>query len=306
MQQYSYHPRVMNSARIARVLFVVWVGAGLAACSKPAPAPPVATVSLTLNKKSVPQGGLLDFTYRFQVAPDAKINGDYRVFMHLKRDDGTAIWMDDHDLPEGMQTSQWKPGQTIEYTRTRFVPLFSYLGSATIDVGLYKDAERLPLQGPEPTDRDATEKSYKVATLELQPRSENVQVIRLNGWHPAEYAADPNVEWQWTRKVATLSVKNPKSDVTLILDVDSRADLFAGQPQQVTVYAGDANVGTFPVGSDQVLHRIPVTAAQLGTAEMSEFRIEVDRTFIPAKFPNAGNDARELGVRVFHAYVERR
>lgn len=296
----------MKFARIVRVLSVVSLGLGLVACSKPAPAPPVATVSLALNKKSVPQGGLLEFTYRFQVASDARINGDYRVFMHLKRDDGTAIWMDDHELPEGMQTSQWKPGQTVEYTRTRFVPLFSYLGNASIEVGLYKDAERLSLEGPDPADRESAEKSYKVATIELLPRSENIQVIRLNGWHQVEYAPDPNVDWQWTRKVATLSVRNPKSDVTLILDVDSRADLFAGQPQQVTVYAGDTSVGTFTVGSEQMLHRIPVTAAQLGTAEMSEFRIEVDRTFTPSQLPNAGSDARELGVRVFHAYVERR
>ena len=303
-------PDVMNSAQSARAVLMsaamVSLGVGLAACSKPAPAPPVATVTVTLNKKEVPQGGLLDFTYRFQVGSDAKINGDYRVFMHLKRDDGTAIWMDDHDLPEGLQTSQWKPGQTVEYTRTRFVPLFSYLGPASIDVGLYKDAERLSLQGPEATDNESTEKSYKVATLELQPRSQNIQVIRLNGWHPAEFAADPNVDWQWTRKVATLSVKNPKADVTLFLDLDTRADLFGSQPQQVTVFAGDASVATFAAGSDQTLHRIPVTAAQLGTAEMSELRIEVDRTFVPAKFPNAGSDARELGVRVFHVHVERR
>jgi hypothetical protein len=194
----------------------------------------------------------------------------------------------------------------VEVTRTRFVPLFSYLGTATIEVGLYKDAERLSLEGPDPADRESTEKSYKVATLELLPRSQNIQVIRLDGWHPVEYAADPNVEWQWTRKAATLSVRNPKADVTLILDVDSRADLFGNQPQQVAVFAGDARIGTFAVGSDQVLHRLPVTAAQLGTAEMSAFRIEVDKTFVPAKFPNAGGDARELGVRVFHAYVERR
>ena len=31
-----------------------------------------------------------------------------------------------------------------------------------------------------------------------------------------------------------------------------------------------------------------------------------DRTFVPAKFPNAGSDPRELGVRVFHVHVERR
>jgi hypothetical protein len=55
-----------------------------------------------------------------------------------------------------------------------------------------------------------------------------------------------------------------------------------------------------------VLKRIPVTAAQLGEAEQAELRIEVDRTFVPSKQPAGGKDVRELGLRVYHAYVEAR
>ena len=71
------------------------------------------------------------------------------------------IWNDDHQLPEGLRTSQWKPGQVVEYTRTRFIPAFSYIGPATFEVGLYRDDERLPLSGPNAADRETTARAYK-------------------------------------------------------------------------------------------------------------------------------------------------
>ena len=54
----------------------------------------------------------------------------------------------------------------------------------------------------------------------------------------------------------------------------------------------------------KVLRRITITAAQLGTNEMAELRIEVDRTFTPAKLPTGGTDTRELGLRVYHHFIE--
>jgi hypothetical protein len=57
----------------------------------------------------------------------------------------------------------------------------------------------------------------------------------------------------------------------------------------------------------EVLHRTALTAAQLGTAEMVEVRLTVDKTFVPALLPAANSrDPRELGVRIFHAFVEPR
>jgi hypothetical protein len=43
----------------------------------------------------------------------------------------------------------------------------------------------------------------------------------------------------------------------------------------------------------------PVSAAQMGSTDMSELTLDVDRTFFPG-----GGDTRELGIRIFHAFIE--
>jgi hypothetical protein len=66
-------------------------------------------------------------------------------------------------------------------------------------------------------------------------------------------------------------------------------------------------VGTFPADSSAPALKIfPIGSAQLGGNEMAELRIEVDRTFVPAKLPSGGRDNRELGIRIYHAFVEGR
>ncbi len=55
------------------------------------------------------------------------------------------------------------------------------------------------------------------------------------------------------------------------------------------------------------MRRISLKAAQMGGAEMAELQIRVDKPWIPAQVPEAHNtDKRELGIRVFHAYVDPR
>jgi hypothetical protein len=51
---------------------------------------------------------------------------------------------------------------------------------------------------------------------------------------------------------------------------------------------------------------VPITGKQLGTADMVEVTLRVDRTFIPAKVAPPSSDTRILGLRVFHAYVQLR
>ena len=133
-------------------------------------------------------------------------------------------------------------------------------------------------------------------------------MIFKGGWHPAEFSGDDAaVSWQWTQKSGVLSIKNPHKDATLFLEYDARPDLFAGQAQQVSVYVGDQLVQTFAAdNSGRTLKRIPMTAAQLGGNEMTDLRIDVDKTFVPAKMPAGGRDIRELGIRVYHAFVESR
>ena len=126
-----------------------------AACGgKEEAAPPVATPTVTVNHAQAPAGSPLDITYKFVVADNARFEEDYRVFVHVKDLDGDQLWTDDHFPP--VPTSQWKPGQTIEYTRTLFAPVFPYVGEATIELGLFDGAgsTRFPShRTPSPPDR---------------------------------------------------------------------------------------------------------------------------------------------------------
>ncbi len=264
-------------------------------------AAPVATPSFQVKQSRVPLGSPVEVTYKFVVAKDApKIDQNYRVFVHFLDADNERMWTDDHD--PSIPTTQWRPGQTIEYTRTMFVPVFPYMGPTNVLMGLYSTSAnaRLPLAG-----ENNGQRAYKVGQIELLPQTENIFVMFKDGWHPAETPPDnAAVEWQWTKKDATLSVRNPKKDVTFYLHLDHPGLL--QEPQTVTVTLGDQTIDTFTIQPKQELIRKPtITAAQLGTADVVDLKISVDKTYIPAVVTGGTNrDPRELGVRVFHAYVQ--
>ena len=268
----------------------------MAGCRRKEPAePPVATPSFSIGRDRVAIGSPVKLTYRFEVAPNAKFDGDYLVFMHVLEPGGAQLWTDDHLPPT--PTSSWTPGQVIEYSRTVFVPNYPYIGEAEVRLGLYsqKDGHRLPLTG-----NDASRLEYVVGKFQLLPQSENIFLIYKDGWHPAEVAADnPASEWQWTSKRATISFRNPKKDSTFYIEYDARTDRFS-PPQQVTLRVGDQVFGTFAADAkEKRLLTFPVTASQLGSGDMAEVAVEVDRTFSPG-----GGDTRELGIRVYHTFVE--
>ena len=85
------------------------------------------------------------------------------------------------------------------------------------------------------------------------------------------------------------------------LEFDARTDLFT-PPQQVTLRIGNVTVATFAADSrERKLLMFPISVAQLGPGDMTELTLDVDRTF----GPGAGStDSRELGIRVFHAFIE--
>src|SRR3984893_5864973 len=163
---------------------------------KEASGAPVATQSVSVNLANVPLGSPLEVTYKFVVASDGHFDRDYRVMMHVVDADEEFMWADDHNPP--VPTTQWKPGQTVEYTRTVFVPIYPYVGEASIQVGLYSTdtQKRLALSGD-----DVGQRAYRVGRLQLLPQTENVPTVFKDGWHPAEVAEkNASVEWQWTKK----------------------------------------------------------------------------------------------------------
>lgn len=276
--------------------------ASTGACRREEPEPPpVATPSFSVNQTRVPLGSPIEVTYKFVMENNAPaIPENFRVFVHFLDADKERMWTDDHDPP--IPTTQWKPGQTIEYTRTMFVPVYPYQGTTTVLMGLYSIASdsRLPLAGT-----NHGQRAYVVGELELLPRTAGIFVMFKDGWHPAETPPDnAAIEWQWSRKEATLSMRNPKKDVTLYLHLD-HPGLFT-ESQHVTVTLGDQVIDSFVLEPKKELIRKPViTAAQLGTADVVDVKISVDKSYVPAVITNgASRDPRELGVRVFHAYVQ--
>lgn len=285
----------MKRLLLAGLLLLVAVS-----CGKGGPQePPLATPSLSLNHARVPLGSPVELKYRFVVAPQAKFDQDYTVFVHFLDNAREMMWTDDHLPP--VPTSQWKPGQTIEYTRTMFVPVYPYVGEATVELGLYlpKLGKRATLTG-----NDKGHQSYELTKFELAPQTENVFLIYKDGWYPAEVPAEnPTAEWQWTKKEATLAFRNPKRDVTFYLNLGA-PPLVLGDTQTVSIRLGDQVVESFPL-KEEMLKRVALSAAQLGTGEMIELKIAVDKSFVPVQIPAMkSHDERELGVRVIHAFVE--
>ncbi len=277
--------------------------AAVSACRRHQPAaPPVASAMVTFAQVRLPLGSPVEVTYRFQVEPNAPAFDDnYSVLVHFLDADDELMWTDDHQ--PSVATSQWKPGQVIEYKRTLFVPTnYPYVGQASVRVGLYslKTQKRLSLAG-----ESAGQLEYKVASLQLLPHSENVFMLFKDGWHPTETAANnSSVEWQWTKKVATITFRNPKKQSTFYLHADNPAAY--AQPQVVTLKVNGQQVDTIPVTPRQeFIHKTTLSPAQLGTNDMVEVTLDVDKTWVPSQVPGSNNhDPRELGLRVFHAFVE--
>ncbi len=274
-----------------------------AACGEPEDTtPPVAGMQVSLSRPKVALGSPVEVTYKFTVASDAANLGQRRVFVHFLDADEELMWTDDHDPPT--PTSEWTAGQTVEYTRTMFIPSYPYVGAAKIVAGMYTPGsnERLKF-----SNEDRGDRSYKVADFELLPQTENIFVIFKDGWHPAEVVTEGagRTEWQWTKKEATIAFRNPKRDVVLVLQVDNPA---AGpnSAQQVTVQLGDQVLTTIPLSATtSPVLKYPVTAAQLGAGDMGEMKFTADKTFGPAlEASMKSGDPRELGARFFHVFIQ--
>lgn len=283
-------------------LVLIAIGSVIAGCAREqGPASPLASVAVAVSPTEAAVGSPLDMTYTFVVASGAPpVPDDLVVFVHFLDSDGERMWTDDHQPPA--PASDWKPGATIRYTRTAFVPRYPYVGEASIVVGLYspKTGERFVLSGA----ADAGLRAYRTSTFNLRLKLDGPFVTYADGWFDVEGTPDAGgSEWRWSKKAGTLSFRNPKRDVVLLLDADQPVPL--PQSQQVKVQIGAAVVDAFPLtGNQRELRRVSIPASQLGDGDTVEVNIGVDRTFVPRAIPSLGSaDPRELGIRVFHAYV---
>src|SRR5262245_30661289 len=214
----------------------------LGACGRAQPIEtPVATPSVTVARPDAAIGMPIDMDYRFAVAANAPgFSEDDTVFVHFLDTDGELMWTDDHEPP--VPTSQWKPGQTIEYSRTMFVPKFPYSGDTSVVIGIYSPTSnaRVALDGP-----TRGQHEYQVAKFNLHPQTDNLYVVFKDGWHQTEVAeGQTGVEWQWSKKTATLAFRNPMRGALFYLQCDQPVQGL-GEPQRVELRIGDAVIDSF-------------------------------------------------------------
>ncbi len=295
-------PLQFQTARLRTLLLSLTVAVGLSACGseEPVESRPI-TSSVTFNKQRAPIGSPIEIQYRFEVGPDSEpIDEDYTVFVHFLDSRGALLFTDDHKPPE--PTSSWKAGSTIEYDRTLFIPLYPYLGTATVELGLYlpeDGGKRLALAGT-----DTGRLAYQVGQIELLDQKENIFLVYKEGWHQLESAPEnPNLEWQWTKKEAVCSFRNPKKESVLYLEADTNIEAF-DEPLTVSIVVGDTEVARFDVESKgPFLEKVEIPVSALGDKDWVDLRIVNDQSFVPAE-KGLGDDTRELGLRVYHLYVD--
>jgi hypothetical protein len=282
-----------------RILIPIVVLTGSGCGDEP---PPVATASVGLNRASVPLGGPLELHFRFDVSPAlTAIADDSRVLLHFLDDNDDLMWADDHDLP--VPTTEWWPGQTIEYSRRSIVPMYPYLGAATVAVGLYSvtTGERLVLAG-----EDVGQRAYRVATLTLEPQAESSFLMYEDGWHQVEFDRGSTRQWRWSTDLATLSFRNPGSDAVLYLQVEGRPDVFES-PQRMSVVVDDQTLYEFALdGEGPSFEEIQLNAAGFGDSPTVYLQLRVDQVFVPAEVDGVTGDDRVLGARIYYAFLEPR
>jgi len=255
---------------------------------------------VSFNRMRTPLGSAIEVTYTWKVEPTAKkIAADYRVLVHFLDSHRVMLFEDDHaPIPP---TSSWEPGKTYSYTRTKFIPIYPYVGDVEVRIGLTPPSgrgERLALKGD-----DAGLREYRVAKMELLPQTENIFLVYKEGWHSPEASPqNPGLERTWTKKEGLVSFKNPKKDVIVYLEADTCSKCFKQTPELTMVVGGKAGF-SMPIETGEVfLKKLRVKAADLGTEDWVDLRLMMNDSFIPKNL-GMNSDDRELGLLVYHLYV---
>jgi hypothetical protein len=253
-----------------------------------------------VNRSRAPLGSAIEITYTWQVEPTAKkLAQDHRVFVHFVDTHGVMLFEDDHaPIPP---VTAWEPGQTYSYTRTKFIPVYPYVGDVDVRVGLAPTGkgERVMLKG-----EDAGLREFKVARIELLPQTENIFLVYKEGWHnPESSPQNPSLERTWTRKDALISFKNPRKDVVVYLEADTNSKAFSAPPVLTMAVNNKAGV-TIPIANSEIFTRkVRIKAEDLGQEEWVDLRLSMNQSFVPRLAGVNTHDDRELGVLVYHLHV---
>ena len=257
------------------------------------------TPSFSISRARTPLGSAVEITYTWKTGADfKKLDKEYRSLVHFLDSHRVMLFDDDHvPVPP---PSEWQSGQTYTYTRTKFVPIYPYVGDVEVRMGLTPPSERgerLALKG-----EDAGLREYSVGSIELLPQTEDIFLVHKSGWHsPEAFPDNPSLERTWTEKTALVSFKNPKKDVVLYLEADTNSKAFEAPPV-LTVSIGDNGLEIPIENSEVFLKKIKFSADALGDGDWVDLELAMSEAFVPAEV-GLNQDERELALLVYHLYV---
>jgi hypothetical protein len=256
---------------------------------------------LRLSPDTVTDSLFLKMDYRFQTAADfKKLGGDYSVFVHFWRVNSKEMLLQDDHAPV-KSTSAWTANDTIQYSRTVFIPQF--LNEFDVDFEGYEELKlSVGLYNPKTQEKPIVLFEKKI---NIQPASINApEIVYDEGWNEIETdvnAKDPfGKSWRWTTAKSVCIIENPKKECTLIIKGGVNKTAF--QDQKLTFKINDAVLDEFIPDELNFSREYTVTPQMMGTADEFSLKIETDKVFVPAKlFPNS-KDNRELGAQIFFIY----
>ena len=270
------------------------------------PRPPSATArGRRCRARESPLGSPVEVTYRFTVAPMRRPWAAAPRVRPLPRCRRRA----DVDRRSRSADADRRSGSRVRQSNTR----------GRCSCRCYPVRRRAPRSSPASTtpatnerlklaNADRGDRSYQVADFELLPQTENVFLIFKDGWHPAEVAAenpahrmavDARRKPRWRSAIRSATRRSSCRSTTRAA-VAERRDAGRGADRRA---GARHRAGRAPTTRRSGSSRSPPPSS--APATWSRFRFVADRTFVPALEPGAkSSDTRELGVRVFHAFVQ--
>jgi hypothetical protein len=224
----------------------------------------------------------------------SRLGPDTRAFVHF-RANGRLVFADDHvPVPP---PSEWEPGQTYRYTRTRFVPAPEGAPELEVRMGLYSPRanRRIPL-----LEAHTKAHEYNVGRVTLGPAPVDLPIVYREGWYVADRNPDGVIR-TWTAREARATFRSPRADAIVYVEAETTFEAFASPPS-LTVSVGEYQV-TVPIESGAVAVRgFRFPAAALGGGRSTDLWLTLSESFVPRdRGENA--DHRALGLFVNHLSV---
>ncbi len=203
------------------------------------------------------------------------------------------MWTDDHEPPR--PTSTWKPGETIQYHADRVRADLSLRRQGHGSDGPVQPERRTAAAARGAPMRASA--AYTVGTLELLPQSENVFLCsRTAGTRRKSAADNAAVEWQWTKKAATLAFRNPKRDVWFYLNVDGARPVVPSRSRSPCASATRPSTSSRWDSPEPIIRKSARLCGAARGGRHGRSDIEAGTSFVPAQ-TTGGQQRRSARAR---------